>query len=73
MTLSSVAVSRQKGRSRVSKWFYVINLNGRQSGQANNSASIVEPAKEKLRNSEILEKAQQEANRSAAISKELRV
>ena len=41
--------------------FYVNNLDGRQSRQANDSASIVKRAKERFRNSEKLKKAQQEA------------
>ena len=41
--------------------FHVINLDFRQSRQANDSASIVKRAKEKFRDSEMLEKAQQEA------------
>ena len=45
MTLSSVAVLRQHGRAGVSKLFYVNNLDVRQSGQANDSASIVKRAK----------------------------
>ena len=61
MTLLSVAASRQKGRPRESKQFYVITWDVRQSGQANDSASIVKRAKERFRNSEMLKKAQQEA------------
>ena len=38
----------------------MINLDVRQSRQANNSASIVKRAKERFRNGEMLEKAQQE-------------
>ena len=57
-----MAVSRQKGRARVSKWFYMIDLDGGQSGQANDSATIAKRAKKKrFRNSTMLEKAQQEA------------
>ena len=41
--------------------FYVNNLNVRQSRQANDSASIVKRAKERFRNSEMREKAPQEA------------
>ena len=41
--------------------FYVINLDVRQSRQANDSAGIVKRAKERFRNSEMLKKAQQEA------------
>ena len=37
------------------------NLDVRQSRQANDSASIVKCVKERFRNSEMLEKAQQEA------------
>ena len=44
----------------MSKWFYVINLDDRQSRQANNSASIVRRAKERDL-AIVLEKAQQEA------------
>ena len=55
MTLSSVAVSRQKGRSRVN------SLDVRQSRQANDSANIVKRAKERFRDNEMLKKAQQEA------------
>ena len=61
MTLSSVVESRQKGRSRVSKCFSVINLDVRQSRQANDSASIVKHAKERFCNSKMLKKVQQEA------------
>ena len=61
MTLSSVAVSRQKGRSRVNKCFYVNNLDIRQSRQANDSTSNVKCAKERLCSSKMLKKAQQEA------------
>ena len=55
VTLSSLAVSRQKGRSRVN------NLDVRQSRQSNDSASILKRAKERFCNSEMLKKAQQEA------------
>ena len=41
--------------------FYVINLDARQSRQANNSDSIVKRIKERPCNSEMLKKAQQEA------------
>ena len=41
--------------------FHVNNLDVRQSRQANDSGSIVKRAKERLRNSEMLKKAQQEA------------
>ena len=41
--------------------FYVINLGVRQLRQANNSASIVKRAKERFRNSEMLEKEHQDA------------
>ena len=47
-----MAVSRQKGKARVSTLFYTINLNARQSGKANDSASIVKRAKERFRNSQ---------------------
>ena len=47
MTLSLVAVSRQKRRARVSKWFYVINSDVRKSGQANDSASIAKRTKKR--------------------------
>ena len=47
--------------------FYVINLDVKQSRQANDSASIVKRAKERFRNSEMLKKAQQEPNKNAAI------
>ena len=47
VTLSSVMVSRQK-ENRMSKLFYVVNLDGRQSGQANDSANIVMRTKEKI-------------------------
>ena len=40
---------------------YVNNLDVRQSRQANDSASIVKRAKERLRNNEMPKKAQQEA------------
>ena len=45
----------------MSKLFCLINLDGRQSGQANGSASIVKRAEEKFCNSEMLEEEQQEA------------
>ena len=61
MTLLVVAVSRQKKKASVSEGFYVINLNGRQSGQANDSASIVKRAKKRFSSSEMLEEAQQGA------------
>ena len=41
--------------------FYVINLDVRQSRQANDSANVVKRAKERFCNSEMLKKAQQEA------------
>ena len=41
--------------------FYVINLDVRQTRRADDSASIVKRAKERLRNGKMLEKAQQEA------------
>ena len=41
--------------------FYVVNLDVGQSRQANDSISIVKRAKERFRNSEMLEKAQQKA------------
>ena len=41
--------------------FYVNNLEVRQSRQANDSTSIVKRAKERFRNSEMLEKSQQES------------
>ena len=41
--------------------FYVVNLDVTQSRQANDSASIVKRAKERFRNSETLQKAQQKA------------
>ena len=41
--------------------FHVNNLDVRQSRQVNDSASIVKRAKERFRNSEMLNKAQQEA------------
>ena len=41
--------------------FYVNDLDVRQSRQANDSASIVKRAKERFSNSEMLNKAQQEA------------
>ena len=45
-----------------------------QSRQANDSASIIKRAKERFHNSEMLVKAQQEANRNATIiEKSLRV
>ena len=47
MTLSSVVVLHKKGRARVSKLFYVISLDGRQSRQANDSTSIVNRSKER--------------------------
>ena len=37
MVFSSVKVLRQKGRATVSKLFYLINLDSRQSGLANDS------------------------------------
>ena len=58
MTLSSAAVSRQKGRSRVNK---CVICDVRQSRQANDSASIAKRAKERFRNCGKFEKAQQEA------------
>ena len=39
----------------------MINLDVKQSRQANDSANIVKSAKDKFRNSEMLKKAQQEA------------
>ena len=62
-----MAVSRQKGKARVSTHFYMINLNAWQSGKANDSASIVKRAKERFRNSQRPQKAQPKANRNAAI------
>ena len=47
VTLSSVAVSRQKGRARVSKLFHLINLEGRHSRPANDSATIPMLAEER--------------------------
>ena len=47
--------------------FYAINLDVSQSRQANDSASVVKHAKERFRNCEMLEKAQQEVNKNAAI------
>ena len=41
VTFLSAAISRQKGKSRVNKCSYVINLDVRQPRQANDSASIV--------------------------------
>ena len=41
--------------------FFVINLDVKQSRQANDSANIVKRAKERFSNSEMLKKAQQEA------------
>ena len=41
--------------------FYVVNLDVRQSGQANDTVDIEKRAKERFRNSEMLKKAQQEA------------
>ena len=52
MTLSSVAISRQKGRSRVSKTFmWLIWTLGNQD-ESMIFASIVKRAKERFRNSE---------------------
>ena len=41
--------------------FYVINLDVKQSKQANDSAGIVKCAKKRYHNSQMLKKAQQEA------------
>ena len=64
MTLSSVAVSRQKGRSRVNKCFMWLIWTLR---QANDSASIVKRAKDRLCNSKMLKKAQQKAEQDFTI------
>ena len=54
-----MAVSRQRGKNRVS--CCIINLDGRQSRGANDNAGIVMRAKEEIRYSGMLKKAQQEA------------
>ena len=47
--------------------FHATNLDVGQSRQTNDSASIVKRAKERFRYSEMLKKAQQEANKNATI------
>ena len=47
MSLSSVALSRQKGRAMVSKLFYGINLNGKRLKQASDNASLAMHGKER--------------------------
>ena len=44
--------------------FCVINLDARQSRQANDSAGIVKRTKERFLNGEMLEKVRQEGNRA---------
>ena len=48
---------------------YVIDLDVRQSSQANDSTNIVKRAKKRFRNSEMLKKLQREASKNAAIIK----
>ena len=55
MTLICGGIASKGTYCRVSKWFYVINLSGKQSGQANDSVSIVKRAKERFCNSEMLD------------------
>ena len=47
--------------------FYVINLDVRQSRQANDSANVVKRAKERFCNSEMLNKRSKRPNKNAAI------
>ena len=61
MTLSSVAKSRQKGRSRVN------NLDVRQSRQANDSASMVKRAKENFAIAKCQRKRSKRPNKNAAV------